>query len=359
MIQGILKRLKNYLVDKMKISIVGIGMFGFALARNLGNKYLGDDNIKIMAYDSNKESIEHLKKFGSHLYHFGNKKLPSNIAFATDKQELIMDADIVILAITSQAIRAIVREIKDYLKNDVIILNTAKALEISTGKIFLEVIKEEMIETSINYTIAKLSGGTFAQDLVNDAPLGADIACENPYALKKLQDIFHSKTFSIYGNLDLIGVEYAGALKNVIAIFAGIIKGLGLPYGSETHMISRAANEAKEISVALGAKPHTFSMESQCWGNDLWMSCTGNSRNREFGKLIGKGLSLKDALDKMQTENKLVEGYYTTEMIPKLCEKANVYAPIFNEIYGIVCKENDAVKSIKHLMNRELEYAYI
>lgn len=170
-----------------------------------------------------------------------------------------------------------------------------------------------------------------------------------------MQEIFHSGTLRIYGNTDILGVEYAGAFKNVIAILAGIINGLDLPYGSETHMISRAAKEAKNIAVALGAKPHTFSMESQCWGNDLWMSCTGKSRNREFGKLIGKGLSPKEALEKMETEHKLVEGYYTTGAIPKLSKKTNVNAPIFNEIYKIVYEEKDASESIKYLMSRKLE----
>ena len=340
----------------MKIGIVGTGMFGFALARYLGNKYLGEAKIKILTYDSNKELIEHLNKHRCHIYHFVNKKLPPNITFATDKKQLIKDADIVILAITSQAIRGIVGEIKDYLKDGAIILNTAKALEIGTSKIFSEVIKEEITSTSINYSIAKLSGGTFAVDLVNDAPLGADIACGNPSTLKILQEIFHGTTLRIYGNTDLIGVEYAGAFKNVIAIFTGIINGLGLPYGSETHMISRAAKEAKEIAVALGAKAHTFSMESQCWGNDLWMSCTGQSRNREFGKLIGNGLSPGEALENMEAGHKLVEGYYTTGAIPKLCKKANINAQIFNEIHKIVYEEKDARKSIEYLMNREAEY---
>lgn len=97
-------------------------------------------------------------------------------------------------------------------------------------------------------------------------------------------------------------------------------------------------------------------MESQCWGNDLWMSCTGQSRNREFGKLIGNGLSPGEALEKMEAGHKLVEGYYTTGAIPKLCKKANINAQIFNEIHKIVYEEKDARKSIEYLMNREAEY---
>lgn len=340
----------------MKISIVGIGMFGFALALHLGKKYLQDRTTSIMAYDVNKKLIKHLKKHKKHLYHFKNKRLSKNISFTNDKKELVKDADIVILAVVSQAIRKVMREIKPYLKNGVVIVNTAKALEIKTAKTFYNVIKEEMKGAAIRYTVAKFSGGTFAEDLANGAPVGADIACENTYVLKMLQKIFSSPTLRVYGNTDVVGTEYAGAFKNIISILAGIVNGLKLPYGSETHMISRAAKEAKEIAVALGAKPSTFLMESQCWGNDLWMSCTGKSRNRKFGKLIGKGLSPKKALKKMQKKHRTVEGYYTIKAIPKLCRKLRSHTPIFQEIYKIVYKGKKPIISIQQLMNRKIEY---
>ncbi len=339
----------------MKIGIIGTGMFGFAISRYLGRKYLSGETVSIVAYDINKKLIEHLKKTREHLYHFKGKKLPKNVLVTNNKIEAVRDADIIILAVVSQAIREVIKEIKDYLKNGVVIVNTAKALEIETGKTFSEVITEEMKNQGLNFVVAKLSGGMFAEDLVNDAPLGADIACEDKDILRKLQKIFHSSTLRVYANTDLIGVEYAGAFKNVIAILAGIINGLGLPYGSETHMISRAAKEAKEIAVALGAKPYTFSMESQCWGNDLWMSCTGKSRNREFGRLIGSGSSPKEALREMEKKHKLVEGYYTTGVIPMLCEKTGVRAPILNEVYKIVYEEKNPLESIKDIMNREVE----
>ena len=338
----------------MKIGVVGTGMFGFALARYLGKKYERDRTVEIMAYDRNKKLIKHLREFRTHLYHFKNKKLPENVELTGSKKELTEGSEIIVMAIPSQAIRETIREMKGHLEDRVIILNTAKALEMGTAKTFSEVISEEL-ENSLRYTLAKLSGGTFAQDIVNDAPLGADIACPDKGVLKKLQTIFHSKTLRIYPNTDLLGVEYAGAFKNAIAILAGIVNGLKLPYGSETHMISRASKEAKEIAVKLGAKPHTFSMESQCWGNDLWMSCTGKSRNREFGKLIGIGYSPEEALKKMEEDRKLVEGYYTVNSIPKLSEETGVKAPILNEIYKIVYEGKHPRKSIEDIMKMEAE----
>jgi len=339
----------------MKIAILGTGMFGFALARYLGTKYKKDDKISIVAYDRDQNLIKHLQQHRRHLYHFKRKKLPKNIIFTTDKKYAVRDADIVILAITSQAIREVIREIRNDLKSGVIIVNTAKSLEINTAKTFFEVIKEELENTSIKYKIAKLSGGTFAEDLVNNAPLGADIGSEDPYVVKKLQNLFHSRTLRIYGNTDIIGVEYAGAFKNVIAILAGIVYGLGLPYGSETHLISRAAKEAKEIALALGAKPHTFSMESQCWGNDLWMSCTGRSRNREYGILIGRGLTPTEALIKLEEKHKTVEGYYTVKVIPELIKKTKINGFILNQIYSIIYKNKKPKQAIKDIMKKEPE----
>lgn len=345
-----------YLVNNMKIAVVGTGMFGFSLAYHLGRKYLENNKVTIMTYDINKELIKHLQKYQTHLYHFGNKQLFPNTSFTTDKKQLIKDADVVIIAVTSQAIRETIQQVKSYLNDGVLLINTSKALESETGKTFSEVISEELKKIPIEYIIAKFSGGTFAEDMVNEAPLGADIACENPHFLKKLQEIFHDRRLRVYGNTDVLGVEYAGAFKNIIAIFAGIINGLGLPYGSETHMISRAAKEAKEIAIALGAKPRTFSMGSQCWGNDMWMSCTGKSRNREYGRLIGSGLTPDEAWEKMKTARKLVEGYYTVGAIPKIRKKSKVETPIFQEIYQIVYDGKKAKASIGDLMNREAEY---
>lgn len=339
----------------MKIGIIGTGMFGFALARYLGEKYSQDDDVSIMTYDKNKTLITHLQQHRKHLYHFRDKKLAQKIVFTTDKTELVHGADTIILAIVSRAIREVVREIRDHLKSEAVVVNTAKALESQTGKTLYEVAKEELNGIAKRRFIAKLSGGTFAEDLVNDAPLGVDIACESLEVLDVLQKVFRSHTLRVYGNTDVLGTEYAGAFKNVIAILAGIVNGLELPYGSETHMISRAAKEAKEIAVAMGAKTRTFSMESQCWGNDLWMSCTGRSRNREFGRLIGVRLPPREALDKLQKNYKTVEGYYTVEAIPELCMKANVRAPIFSEIYKMIYEEKEPEKSIDYLMRRKDE----
>src|SRR5690606_30568015 len=148
-------------------------------------------------------------------------------------------------------------------------------------------------------TYAMLAGGTIATDLFHQEPLGADIACENEGALAKLAKVFESRNLFVYPTTDLTGVEYASAFKNVISVMAGITSGMGFSYGAETHIISRCAYEVERVVTGeLGGSEETFRMNSQCWGNDLWMSCTGNTRNREFGILLGRGFSIDEAQQK-------------------------------------------------------------
>lgn len=330
-------------------------MFGFALAKHFGEKYKTNNQYQIMSYDRNKEVVEHINRNKCHPYHFPHVKLSNKNKITNDIQSFIADADILILAVPSQSVRAVARDAKKYINKNLIIVNTAKALECKTNKRLSEVINEELSGNEYTHRLAHFSGGTIAQDIVNGAPLGADIACENIQTCKMLQDMFSNENLRVYGNTDMIGIEYAGAFKNVIAILTGITNGMGLPYGSETHLISRAAKEAKDIAVRLGAKEHTFSMESQAWGNDLWMSCTGDTRNRYFGKLIGEGLTSEEALKVLEREHKIAEGYYTAKIIPYLCKKTNYHSTVLVNIYEIVYNNDACNVAIKNIMDKELE----
>jgi len=287
------------------VSILGLGNFGYALLKHLSKKQESAGNFLLYGFDNNKELIDYLRSERRHLYHHKYVSINGNIIFADNLKELIRVADILILAVPSDSIRDIIIEMKNYIRKELIILNTAKALDNTTGQRLSVVIKELLGEVSQYVQLAMLAGGTIASDLFGHEPLGVDIASENRDILPILKELFSTNNLNVYITDDLAGVEYAAAFKNVIAILAGIINGLGFSYGSETHIISRAAGEVKRLVVnRLGGKRETFSMETQCWGNDLWMSCTGNTRNREFGVLIGKGLSAEEALNRMKEQNK-------------------------------------------------------
>ena len=287
-----------------KISVCGIGNFGFALLKHLSKMNRSKD-FTLYAYDRNKELVEYLRIKKKHLIHHENIRISDDIIFTNDIREIVDNVDILILAVNSDAIREVLNNLKSYINNNLIILNTAKALDVETGMRFSEIISACLKDVNYSISVAMLAGGTIAKDLFNHELLGIDIASENKEIAELLKDIFVADNLNIYTTTDLRGVEYVAAFKNVISILAGIINGLGFSYGSETHMISRAAGEVKKlVTTTLGGKEDTFSIESQCWGNDLWMSCTGNTRNREFGVMLGKGYKTKDALSEMRMMNK-------------------------------------------------------
>lgn len=338
----------------LKISIFGIGNFGFAILKHLDNKQLVYNHkyFELYAHDRNNRLIENLNKNKKHLLHHKNIRIGDTIVFTKDIHQLIANTDILILAVTSDAIREVISKLKYFINKDLIILNTAKALDKRTGKRCSEIIKDELIGIKYNCFLAMLSGGTIAEDLFNHEPLGVDIASSDETTLKILKNIFISSNLNVYTTNDLIGVEYASAFKNVLSIFSGIVEGLGFSYGSRTHMISRASKEIKTLVVdKLGGLESTFSIESQCWGNDMWMSCTGNTRNREFGILIGKNVNPKDVYMEMKRNNKAIEGMNTVKIIHKLVKNDYSNFPILCSIYNIVYDNANPRKEILKLMS--------
>ncbi len=340
----------------MNIMIFGCGLFGFGLTKYFGKKFNKDPNTKIYSYDIDKNVVDTLKNSRAHPYHFPGHKIPDTVIFTNKYQEVLKSIDLLVLAIPAQTVRETVASFKD-IKPNSIIINTAKSLEIGTNMRLSEVIHTELSKLGKPVTVATLSGGMIAEEFVNEAPLGADIACPNYIICKSLQKIIRSNKLRVYGNTDQIGVEYSGAFKNVIAILAGIVSGLKLPLGSETHLISRASEEARKMAVMLGASEHTFSTKSQCWGNDLWMSCIGNSRNRKFGFNIGSGKKVDETLKSMKKERKIVEGYNTIKVAYELGKELNLNNIILNELYEIVYNRRapkDGIENIMDTINEEI-----
>lgn len=334
-----------------KISIIGIGNFGYALLYHLSRKQKGKNHFNLYAVDRNKQLIDNLKLCRRHLYHHKEIKIEGNITFTSNLGEAVDNADLIIIAVPSDSIREIISAIKIYVKREFIILNTAKALDNVTGERLSVIIEKLLDDIVYPYHLATLAGGTIAGDLLKENTLGVDIAGNERDVLLLLKDLFSSDNLNVYVTDDMVGVEYAAAFKNVIAIMAGIINGLGFSYGSETHISSRAAGEVKRlITCNMGGKAETFSMETQCWGNDLWMSCTGNTRNREYGILVGKGINPQTALCIMGEQNKTVEGINTIRVLDKLINGENKSYPILNAIKEIILEDKNPREIITNLM---------
>lgn len=326
-----------------KILIIGLGNFGYAILKHFDVKNNGE--YKLSAWDRNKHIIESLRQNRKHPNLFPDVEVSSSITFSTQLSEIIKNSNYVIFAISSSAYSHVLKNIRIKIPENAIIINTAKALD-ESGKRFSEITKE--ILEKKNYTYAVFAGGTIASDLFKKEPLGIDIACSNEQRLQELSHLFNSYNLSVYPTTDVVGVEYAAAFKNIVSILAGLIRGMGYSYGSETHVISRAADELADLTVKqLGGQPKTFSMGSQAWGNDLWMSCTGKTRNKEFGERIGKGEKIDEVLKHMKQEGKTVEGIQTINVLNKIADVSKY--PLLNYL-NTFFNENGDLKMIEKII---------
>lgn len=329
---------------KIKISIYGLGNFGYAFLKHFDRKR---ESMTIYGYDHNKKLVEHLQKYRTHLTLYHEFKASNEIVFSSNIKDLLADCDILVLAAPSQATREVIRRVKPYLPAGIMIVNTSKALDYQTGHRLSEIIRKEL--KGLNYHYALFAGGTIAADLFRHEPLGATMAGTDKKSLNKLIKVFKSSNLHIYPSYDLAGVEYASAFKNVVSILAGIIKGMGFSYGSETHIITIIADEIESIITGhLGGKKDTFSMKSQAWSNDLWMSCTGSTRNREFGILLGKGITVKEAIKSMQKRGKTIEGINTIATLNKIITLGDY--PLLKFLYRLIVKKEIKVDVIKDII---------
>ena len=330
--------------NKIKLSIYGLGNFGYAFLKHFDKKRA---DLTLSGFDRDKDLISHLKKEHTHLSLYKDYKVSNDVIIANNAKQLLENCDILVLAVPSYATREIIRKVKPYLPNNITIVNTSKALDYQTGKRLSIIVKEELGKTDYKYAL--FAGGTIAADLFKHEPLGATMASEDKKELSRLVKIFESPNLHVYPSSDLSGVEYASAFKNVVSILAGIIKGMGFSYGSETHIITVVAYEIENIVTGhLGGNKATFSMKSQAWGNDLWMSCTGSTRNREFGILLGKGKPVDKSILDMKNQNKTVEGINTIAVLNKIVPLNNY--PFLKFLHSLIVKRNIKVESIKDII---------
>ena len=304
-----------------KVGLYGIGHFGYAILRLLEEK--AGTELDVCGYDRSEKVRATLQTERRHPTHAAPGPLSSRVSIVDSVDDLMSGLDILVLAVSSNSTREVVQNIIEAEWPDgLIMVNTAKALDYVTGSRLSCVVGELMANYPKTCPYVALSGATVASELLWQNPLGMTLGSEDHSVLPRVKRIFSSPMMWVQTTDDLIGVEYAGAFKNVIAICAGMARGLGLSYGAETHLISRMAEEIELFCVnKLGASPRTFSIGSQCWGCDLWMSCTGSTRNRTLGELIGQGQTLNEANEIMTKQNKTVEGVQTLRaLVPILRE---------------------------------------
>lgn len=318
-----------------KVTVLGAGGWGIALALSAF-----ESNNDVTVWSCFEQEIDSLKKEHEHKKLLPGVKIPEEIKLTTDINCAI-GSDITIVAVPSTVVRETVARLKGM--NCGIIVNVAKGLENKTYKTLDVVIKDELPEA----TVVILSGPSHAEEVGRKVPTTLVSASEDLEAAEKVQKIMMSKYLRIYTNTDVVGVELGGALKNVIAVAAGIIDGLGHGDNTKAALITRGIAEISRLGVKMGADKDTFVGLSGL--GDLIVTCSSeHSRNHRFGEKIGKGENPRSALMEVGT----VEGYYAAAVIHDFVKEYKIDMPICEECYEIIYNNKSPKQALIDLMTR-------
>lgn len=323
-----------------KMCVLGAGSWGTALALVLAEN---GNQVSLWTLKEEQRDLINLERKNDK--YLPNISIHSNIIATCNIEESVKDSELIILAVPSQAIRGICKDIKKYVTSEQIIVNVAKGLERNTSLRMSQVVSSELPEIKF----AVLSGPSHAEEVVLNLPTTITVASEEDYVSKKVQSLFSNNSFRVYTNSDVIGVELGGTLKNIIAFGAGICDGVGYGDNTKSALITRGLAEIKRLGQALGADISTFSGLSGI--GDLIVTCTSlHSRNRKAGMLIGQGKTLNETLEEVQM---VVEGIVATEVAYKLSKDLGVEMPITEAIYSVLYENISAKKAVENLMSRD------
>ena len=325
----------------MKVSFLGCGSWGGALG-HLASK----NGYDVLMWHRNSDVVKQMIQSRSH-YILPQMVFGDQVKFTDDIKKTVDHADILVLSTPSQTVRGVLESTGTIDKNKIIV-NIAKGIETET----LMTVSDVIIDVKdFNYSnIVALSGPSHAEEVIAGYPTTLVSASKNPDAAMKIQKIFSNANMRIYSSSDIRGVELGGAMKNVIAIAAGISDGIGYGDNSKAALMTRGIREIARLGNAMGAKSDTFSGLSGI--GDLIVTCLSqHSRNRRVGQHIGEGKVLENILSEMQM---VAEGVETAKSLHRLIEKYGVEMPIAEAIYQILFHNADPKNSVYRLMTREL-----
>ena len=322
-----------------KICVLGAGSWGTALALVVAKK-----GYNVSMWTLSEGQCKKVNNTRENTDYLPGVSIPQNIQITTDLEESIKDSSVIVLAVPSQAIRGICKQIKPFVNKNQILVDVAKGLEKGTGLRLSQVCETELPECE--YVV--LSGPSHAEEVSRDIPTTVVVASKDLTTAEKIQDIFMSPKFRVYTNPDVVGVELGGALKNIIAFGAGICDGLGYGDNAKAALMTRGIREISRLGVAMGAETSTFSGLSGI--GDLIVTCTSmHSRNRRAGILIGQGKSLEETLKEVKM---VVEGITATEVAHEVAKKLNIEMPITNAIYSVLHDGANPDEVVDELMMR-------
>ncbi len=321
-----------------KVTVLGAGGWGMALAMVANNK-----NHIVNIWSPFLEEVEALKATRTNEKLLKGVYLDEKIGVTTDIN-IVNGSDITIIAVPSVAVKSATERLKE-VENTGIIVNVAKGFEKEDGRLLSDVIKGVMP----NCDLVVLSGPSHAEEVARNQPTTVVAASDDLDKALIVQNLLSNENFRIYTNNDVTGVEIGGALKNVVAVCSGICAGLGLGDNTRAALITRGLSEMTRLGAELGAKEHTFLGLSGI--GDLIVTCLSeHSRNNRFGRLVGSGVSVEEALKMVGT----VEGYYATLHAHNLAGEYKIELPIIEQCYEILYKNIPASDAIDNLLGRPL-----
>lgn len=322
------------------VTFLGGGSFGTALSILLGNK---GESVNI--YDTSKSVVSDINNTHKNSKYLKDVSIPENVKAYNDMEEALLESKFVVLAVPSHVIRNMCKQLKKFVKPEQIIISIAKGIEEGTDMRLSEVIKDEIPSNPV----VVLSGPSHAEEVSIEIPTTVVVSSEKMKYAKEVQDLFMTENFRVYTNDDIVGIEIGGAVKNIIALAAGVSDGIGYGDNAKAALMTRGMSEIIRIGLKMGGKRETF--YGLTGMGDLIVTCTSiHSRNRRAGILIGQGMEMEKAVKQV---GMVVEGIKACKAFYDLKQKMSVSMPITEVLYKILFEKLNPKDAVYELMTRE------
>ena len=321
------------------VGVIGAGSWGIALAL-----LLHKNGHKVTIWSIIEEEVEMLKTKREHISKLPGVQIPKDIDITIDLKASVTGKDALVLAVPSPFTRATAHSMQEYVSNGQIIINVAKGIEETTLMTLSDIVEEEIPLSDV----AVMSGPSHAEEVGRGLPTTCVVGARTKKTAEYIQGLFMSPVFRVYISPDILGIELGGALKNVIALAAGIADGIGCGDNTKAALITRGLAEIKRLGVTMGASSETLTGLSGM--GDLIVTCASiHSRNRRAGYLIGQGKTMNQAMDEVQM---VVEGVYSAKAALGLAQKYKVEMPIVEEVNKVLFEDKKPAEAMQELMQR-------
>jgi glycerol-3-phosphate dehydrogenase (NAD(P)+) len=337
--------MKRELMSLKKIGVIGAGSWGTTLADLLAKK---GHKVTLWAYES--ELVRGMESNRENSLYLPGLLLSKNLSYTGSLREAVSGKELLLFVVPSQRLRKVLLQSIAHIEPEATIVSASKGIEVETLKLVSQIF-EELLPTGYFRRFAVLSGPSFAREVAMEMPTAVVAAAAENQIAMEVQAAFNSPYFRVYTNSDVAGVELGGAIKNIIAISAGISDGLGFGCNTRAALITRGLAEIARLGLALGARGETFAGLAGI--GDLVLTCTGDlSRNRSVGIQLGQGRTLSDILGEMKM---VAEGVLTTESTCMLAKKLGIEMPITFKVHEILFCDRSAREAVMELMTRDLK----